>query len=98
MKSKRIGSALVIALVAVLGVGVTAASPNTSTQVSTTSGISYTDKNLQPATSYSYTVAAYDAAGNVSARSNTATGSTSKTIIPGSSDTPLHIFVPMVTR
>ena len=42
MKSKRIGSALVIAFVAVLGVGVTAASPNTSTQVSTTSGLTST--------------------------------------------------------
>jgi len=42
MKSKRIGSALVIALVAVLGVGATAASPNTSTQVSTTSGLTST--------------------------------------------------------
>ena len=50
-----------------------------SKQVSTTSGISYTDKNLQPATSYSYTVAAYDAAGNVSARSNTATGTSGRT-------------------
>src|SRR5207253_1135907 len=37
---------------------------------------SYSDTGLAPTTSYSYTVKAFDAAGNVSAASNTATATT----------------------
>jgi glucosylceramidase len=46
------------------------------TQVATTTATSYTDTGLSPSTSYSYTVKAYDAAGNVSAASSTATVTT----------------------
>lgn len=50
----------------------------------------YSDSNLSPATSYSYTVAAYDAAGNTSAQSGAATATTQSAISPppttGSSD------------
>jgi len=46
-------------------------------QIATTGATSYTDSGLAPATSYSYTVKAYDAAGNVSAASNTAAVTTS---------------------
>ncbi|MDQ2810505.1 MAG: RICIN domain-containing protein [Actinomycetota bacterium] len=45
-------------------------------QIATTGATSYTDTGLSPATTYSYTVKAYDAAGNVSAASNTATVTT----------------------
>jgi hypothetical protein len=54
------------------------------TQVTTTSGPSYTDAGLSPSTSYTYTVKAYDAAGNVSAASSPLTVSTSATSTPGS--------------
>jgi chitodextrinase len=40
------------------------------TQVGTSSSASYTDTSLSPNTTYSYSVAAYDAAGNVSAQSS----------------------------
>jgi glucosylceramidase len=46
------------------------------TQVATTTATSYTDTGLSPSTGYSYTVKAYDAAGNVSAASNPATVTT----------------------
>ncbi len=51
------------------------------TQVASPSGNSYTDTGLAAATSYTYTVNAYDAAGNVSAQStaNTATTAASTT-------------------
>ncbi len=38
-------------------------------QLATTALTSYSDTGLSPGTTYSYTVAAYDAAGNVSAQS-----------------------------
>jgi chitodextrinase len=44
--------------------------------VGTTSGTSYQDTGLSPSTAYSYTVAAYDAAGNVSAQSQAQNGTT----------------------
>jgi chitodextrinase len=42
-------------------------------QIATSTSASYTDRTVQPSTSYSYHVVAYDAAGNASAASNTAT-------------------------
>ena len=47
-----------------------------STQVGTAVTTSYADSSLSPATTYSYTVAAYDAAGNLSARSTAASATT----------------------
>jgi glucosylceramidase len=47
------------------------------TRVATTASTSYTDTGLTPSTAYAYTVEAYDAAGNVSAASNTANITTS---------------------
>ena len=46
------------------------------TQVGTTAGTSFTDTGLSPSTRYMYTVAAYDAAGNVSSQSSGATATT----------------------
>jgi chitodextrinase len=47
-----------------------------SSLVATVTGTSYTDTALTPSTQYSYTVKAFDAAGNVSAASNTVTVTT----------------------
>ncbi|GAB3891089.1 hypothetical protein GCM10029964_063690 [Kibdelosporangium lantanae] len=47
------------------------------TQVGTTSGTSFTDTGLSGSTRYTYTVAAYDAAGNVSSQSSSVTATTS---------------------
>jgi len=53
------------------------------TQVGTSSTTNYTDSNLTPSNNYSYTVAAYDAAGNTSAQSSTlATSTTPDTAAP----------------
>src|SRR5438552_2855532 len=46
------------------------------TQIATTSATSFTNTGLAPSTTYSYTVAAYDAAGNVSAQSSPASATT----------------------
>jgi acid phosphatase type 7 len=46
------------------------------TAVGTSSSTSFTDTSVQPSTTYTYTVAALDAAGNRSANSNTATVTT----------------------
>ncbi|MEU8149949.1 glycosyl hydrolase family 18 protein [Nonomuraea sp. NPDC048901] len=48
-----------------------------STRVTTVTGTSYTDSGLAAATSYTYTVRARDAAGNVSAAGNSVTATTS---------------------
>jgi chitodextrinase len=59
------------------GVGVTAYKVSRDgTEIATVTGTSYSDKTVQGATAYSYTVKAYDAAGNASAPSNTATVTT----------------------
>jgi glucuronoarabinoxylan endo-1,4-beta-xylanase len=44
--------------------------------IGTTSGVTYGDTGLQPSSTYSYAVAAFDAAGNVSAQSGTASATT----------------------
>ncbi len=54
------------------------------TQVGTPTGLSYTDTGLTASTLYQYTVKAIDAAGNLSATSNTATVTT----LAGSDTTP----------
>jgi chitodextrinase len=46
------------------------------TQIGTTASTSYSDTGLSASTSYSYTVAAYDAAGNTSAQSSSASATT----------------------
>ncbi len=59
------------------------------TQVATTASRSYVDSGLSPSTTYSYTVRAYDAAGNLGAASTTASATTiaappaSDTMAPG---------------
>lgn len=60
--------------------------------IGTTGGTSYTDGTTSPSTSYSYTVSAYDAAGNTSAQSGGAPVMTPTTPVPstptGLSGTP----------
>src|SRR2546428_2098457 len=46
------------------------------TQIATTSTTSFTNTGLSPSTTYTYTVAAYDAAGNLSAQSSSASATT----------------------
>jgi hypothetical protein len=46
------------------------------TQIASLQGTAYSNAGLSPATNYSYSVEAFDAAGNVSARSNTASATT----------------------
>ena len=46
------------------------------TQIASVSSTTYSDTGLTPSTTYSYTVAAFDAAGNVSAQSSPATATT----------------------
>jgi YD repeat-containing protein len=53
------------------------------TQIGTASATNYTDNTVVGSTAYNYTVAAYDAAGNTSATSNTAPVTTPDTIPPG---------------
>ncbi|SIQ95229.1 Endo-1,4-beta-D-glucanase Y [Paenibacillus macquariensis] len=54
-----------------------------STQVGTPTGTTFNDTGLTPSTAYSYKVKAIDAAGNLSANSNTATATTSSTPTTG---------------
>jgi chitodextrinase len=49
-------------------------------QIATTSNTNYSDTGLSPLTTYSYTVSAFDAAGNVSAQSAQASATTQSTI------------------
>ena len=51
-------------------------------QIATSASNSYSDTSVQPATTYSYYVTAYDAAGNNSSASNTATVTTPCAAIP----------------
>ncbi|MGE5529280.1 MAG: right-handed parallel beta-helix repeat-containing protein [Patescibacteria group bacterium] len=56
-------------------------------QVGTSGTTSYSDTGLQPNTTYTYYVKAYDAAGNVSPQSNTAQATT----LPGGGGTVMHV-------
>ena len=58
------------------------------TLVASSAVTSYSDTGLQPATSYSYRVAAYDAAQNASAQSPAITATTQPTTPPGDSTPP----------
>jgi chitodextrinase len=49
------------------------------TQIATTTGTTYSDTGLTASTTYTYTVAAYDAAGNTSAQSTAASATTTAT-------------------
>ncbi|MHB8710559.1 MAG: glycoside hydrolase family 5 protein [Minisyncoccota bacterium] len=52
------------------------------TQITTTTGTSYSDTGLTISTAYSYTIAAYDAAGNVSTQSSAASAVTAADTAP----------------
>ena len=54
------------------------------TQIGTSTTTSFTDANVSPFNSYSYTVRAYDGAGNISAHSSSATAVTSRQITDSS--------------
>jgi chitodextrinase len=56
-------------------------------KVSTSAGLSYTDADLNPATSYTYTVDAVDATGNKSAQSVAVSAVTLDTVAPSASAT-----------
>jgi hypothetical protein len=58
------------------------------TQIGTSATADYADIGLNPATSYSYTVSAYDAAGNASAQSAAATATTQDVALPPSPPAP----------
>jgi len=65
----------------------------------TTTPASYTDTNLAAATTYSYTVEAFDSAGNVSAQSTAATATTSPVdTVPPSVPTNLSGSSPLPTQ
>lgn len=53
-----------------------------SVQIATTTGVSYNNSGLTPATTYSYAVAAYDAAGNTSGQSSQVSATTFATSTP----------------
>jgi hypothetical protein len=61
------------------------------TLLTSVTGTAYAHTGLSPATSYTYTVAAYDAAGNASAQS---TGATATTPAGGSSANPIDTLAP----
>lgn len=64
-------------------------------KIGTPSSTSYSDTGLQPATSYSYTVAACDAAGNCSAQSTAISASTVDNIAP---TTPTNLTATAVSK
>jgi len=61
------------------------------TQVGTTNGLSFQDVGLNPNTTYSYTVAAYDAAGNTSPQSASASATTPAPADVTAPSTPLNL-------
>ncbi len=52
-------------------------------KIATSTTTQYQDTDLSPSTTYNYTVAAYDAAGNVSEQSNSVSATTKATPLPG---------------
>ena len=56
--------------------------------LNTTNTTTYTDSNLQPNTTYNYTVKAYDAAGNISVSSNSVSITTQSITPPAQDTTP----------
>lgn len=66
-------------------------------QISTVNSTSYQDSNLTASTTYSYTVAAYDAAGNLSTQSSTTAATTATTTTTTPSSTLLVKFGAMST-
>ena len=67
------------------------------TQVGTTAGTGYTDTGLTPATSYTYTVSAYDAAGNNSAQSSGVQERRKRPAMP-SLPSPQFLLLPTTVR
>jgi chitodextrinase len=65
------------------------------TKINTTGSTSFTDSGLAPSTSYSYTVSAYDAAGNTSAQSASASATTQAPPPPGSTITTFGLTSPL---
>jgi chitodextrinase len=61
------------------------------TQIATTASTTYTNTGLTPGTSYSYTVAAYDASGNTSAQSSAKSVST--TLVTGDDNGDGHVNI-----
>jgi GH18 family chitinase len=61
-------------------------------QVGTATTNSYSDSNLSSITTYSYTVSAYDAAGNNSAQSTSATGTTQPVVVVNTCTPPPVAF------
>mgnify|MGYP001610231013 CR=1 FL=1 len=55
-------------------------------QIGTSTGITYSDTGLTASTTYSYAVAAFDAAGNTSVQSNEASATTQSATVPPPSD------------
>ncbi len=62
-----------------------------TTLVGTSSGTTYTDSGLTSGTAYTYSVAAYDAAGNVSAKSTAVSATTSSASSGGNCLASMHI-------
>ena len=63
-------------------------------QIATPTGTSYSNTGLSPSTTYSYTVAAVDGTGNVSAQSTSASATTQAAPPPGSWTPPIGIPLP----
>ncbi len=66
-------------------------------QLTTTSNTSYSDSGLIPNTLYSYTVSAYDAAGNNSSQSTSASATTQTSTLPSPSGTVAPITIKSMT-
>jgi chitodextrinase len=67
-------------------------------QIATVTGTSYADRGVQPNTTHSYTVVAYDGGGNVSANSNTASATTPRDTQAPSAPANLSASAPSASR